>query len=198
MKSFFNGLICLTLLSFAVACGKKSGGGGGSAAYVPLYNSGLTQNSQQVLANVTNWYNGAVEGYAPGTIVNIKKTEYTMNTAPTCTEKKFLGIPYNYCTYNGGSTKTNEVLSPNINILSTQGQAINAKGNAELNNIFNGASGTLMDAIESGSVAQLTFLRGDGVVVTYLIDRNIHSHLNPKQKIEVNNSQRKDTITTTY
>lgn len=200
MKLFLNGLICASLLVFAIGCGseKKGGGGGGTPAPVQpsLVNSGLSANSQQVLTNVTNWYNGATEGYAPASIVKVVKTEYTMNTAPNCTQKKFLGIPFNYCTYSGSSQQTNQTVTPNVYIASTQGQAINAKGNAELNAIFSGGAGTLMDAQESGNIAYLQFLRGDGVVVTYQIDRSVHSAANPVLKREENQSQRKDIVTT--
>lgn len=199
MKSLFSSLLCASLLIFTVGCGKENKSGGGVAVnpYQNLYNSGLSSNSQAVLQKVTNWYNGATEGQAMLGVVNITKTKYDYNTAPNCEQKTFLGIPYTYCTYSNTSSSGTVVSTQSGVNLVQDGNLISAKGNAELNGIFSGASGTLIDAIDlSSSVSNLVFLRNDGVIVSYLIDRNYHSLLNPVKKTETSQASKSDIVVT--
>lgn len=192
--TFFNSLLCASLLVFAVGCGKEKSKSKGQQ-YANLYNQGLTANNQQVVANVTNWFNGAQEGTGLLGAMTIKKTQYTSSNAQNCVEKKFLGIPYQYCTYNSGSQTGTELSSTTANLFQ-DGVIINAKGNTELNNIFNGSNGTLINAVEQGSVAQLDFLRADGSIVSFVIDRNYHSGLNPVKKSTVVQGVKTDIVTT--
>lgn len=188
MKSLINGILCLTLLSFAAACGKKSGGGGGGqpAYYNPYLAPGVAVTTQQAVTNVTNWFNGTVEGTKVQGLVKIQKYELLMNTYSNCKEKKFLGIPYQYCSTGSNSTNTGTLVpgSERNEYLQNDGVVINQKGNAELAAIFNGTAGTIVNAQESGSITQLDVLEGGANLVSYIIDRSVHSKLNPVQVLD--------------
>lgn len=192
--SLFNSLLVASLLVFAVGCGKESKKSSG-VAYPSLYNQGLSVTNQQAVANVTAWYNGVQEGTGLLGAVTIKKTQYVINNAQNCVEKKFLGIPYQYCTYSN-TQPTGTELSSTVANLYQDGIAINARGNTELNGVFNGSNGTLINAVESGSIAQLDFLRTDGTMVSFIIDRNYHSGLNPVKKSVMSQGVKTDIVTT--
>ncbi len=191
--SLFNSLLVASLLVFAVGCGKDSKKSNG-VAYPSLYNQGLSANNQQAVANITSWFNGAQEGQALLGTVTIKKIQLPTSSGQNCVEKKFLGIPYQYCTYSSTTSQGTE-LSSTVASLFQDGRAINSKGNIELNNVFNGSNGTLINAIEQGLVAQLDFLRADGSIVSYTIDRNFHSGLNPVKTSTIVQGVRTDVIT---
>lgn len=195
--SLFSSILCASLLVFAVGCGKENKSGGSrSGAYNNLYNQGLSQTNQQVLQKNVNWFNARTEGLALQGLVNITRTPYTFNTAPNCEEKKFLGIPYQYCSYNSSGTPGTAVVQNNVQLFQDN-RAINAKGNTELNAIFSGASGTLVSAIDLSSTAsKLDFLRADGTIVSFVIDRSYHSLLNPVKKTETSQAQKVETIVT--
>jgi hypothetical protein len=192
--SLFNSLLVASLLVFAVGCGKESKKSSG-VAYPSLYNQGLTANNQQTVANVTNWFNGAQEGTRLMGPVTIKKIQLAANSGQNCTQKTFLGIPYQYCTYSSTSNQGTELSSVTASLFQ-DGIAINAKGNTELNNVFNGSQGTLINATESGMVAQLDFLQADGTIISYIIDRSYHSRLNPVKKSVISQGVKTEVITT--
>lgn len=196
MKSLMNGLLFASLLVFSVGCGKENKSGGGNR-YANLYNAGLSQTSQEAMKKVQAWYQGNVEGQAITGIVNITKTKYDYSSAQDCQQKTFLGIPYTYCTY-GGSSQQGTIVSQQSNVnLYLNNSAISSKGNQELNTIFSGQSGTLLNAVDlSQTATQLDFLRGDGVIVSYIIDRNYHSLLNPVKKTETSQMSKSDIIVT--
>lgn len=195
-SSFFNSIILASILVFSVGCGKSSkSSGSNTGAYTNLYNPGLTQTSQQVLEKNTAWFNAAAEGQMITGTRTVIKTQYSANTTPTCTNRTFLGIPYTSCTYSSGSSSGTE-LSRSTQYLFQDGRAISAKGNAELNAIFSGTHGTLINAIDTGAYSsQMDFLRGDGTIVSFIIDRNYHSLLNPVRKSEISQSTKLDIIT---
>ena len=192
--SQFNSLLCASLLVLAVGCGKENKKSNG-LAYPSLYNQGLSTNNQASVQNVTNWFNGAQEGSALLGTVTIKKIQLPTSNGQNCVEKKFLGIPYQYCTYSNTTSQGTE-LSSTVATLLQDGRAINAKGNTELNNVFNGSNGTLINATEQGLVAELDFLKADGSIVSYTIDRNYHSGLNPVRRSTIVQGVRTDVITT--
>lgn len=197
MKSLLNAVVCASLLAFAVGCGKENSSGNKNA-FANLYNQGLSMTSQQSLQKIQNWYKGNIEGQGLIGVVNITKTKYDYNTAPNCEQKKFLGIPYQLCTYSSSSSSGTIVSQQsNVDLRINNNVAISSKGNQELNAIFSGASGTLLNAVDvSPSASQLDFLRSDGVIVTYIIDRNYHSALNPVKKSESSQSSKSDIIVT--
>lgn len=192
-SSLFNSILCASLLIFAVGCGKDSKGGGSSSSYNPYVNPG--QINQPELDKVKAWYNGNVEGTYPRNFgaVNAEKTISTYNTQPTCEDKKFLGLPYQLCTFNGSpSTSTS---SFTIDIILGDARAINSKGNAELNDALNANGKTLMEVKYIDAYrTQISYLLGTGEVVTYGINRAMNSQLNPEFKRVTSQSQRIDTL----
>lgn len=195
MRFQLNGLLCALVLTFAVGCGKENKSGSNKYNYPNLFNSGLTIGNQQVLDKNLNWYRGNVEGIPTAGVITVVKTQYSYNTAPTCETKKFLGIPFQYCTYDS-DRDSSELSRQNVSIVPSNA-AINTKGNAELNAIFSGASGTLMSAVDQTHTrSKLDFIRNDGIIVSYIIDRSVHSSLNPIIKIETSQSSKVETVTT--
>ncbi len=193
--TFFNSLLCASLLVFAVGCGKEKSKSKGQQ-YTNLYNQGLTANNQAVVQKLTNWFNSSQEGAGFLGAMTIKKTQYVYNNAQNCVEKKFLGIPYQYCSYSNSAPQGTEVSSSTATLYQ-DGIIINARGNAELNNLFNGSHGTLIGASDiSQTASQLDFLSADGKVVSFVIDTNYHSGLNPVKKSTVALGVKTDIITT--
>ena len=202
MKSLFSSLLCASLLVFTVGCGKdnKSGSGGGvnPPTYQNLYNEGLSSNQVQVLQKNTQWFQGTSEGLLFSGSRRVVKKSYTYNTTPTCTQESFWIINYTKCTYNGSPTSNETILDGYLNF-TQNGTAITAQGNSELNAVFDGSSGTLMNAVDLDSnKSVLTFLRQDGVEVSYLIDRAVHSSANPMRKTETSTSMKKEIIVTIF
>lgn len=199
MKSLINGLLCMSLMAFAAGCGKenKSGGGPNPGQYFGNLNlSALDNTSQQVVHKLNNWYNNRTEGTAfQGTLIRKQKYELTYTASqPNCTEKKFLGFPYTYCTStSSGSTEGVLVSEIDINLNDHFNNIINQKPNAELRAIFDGTNGKLLGATQSGSVYRLDFLK-DNIVTSFIVDTNYHSALNPVSKIEQSETGAKETI----
>lgn len=188
MKSLINGLLCMSLMAFAVGCGKenKSGGGGSGSRYLDQnqYNS-LPQTSKVAWNNLTAWYNNKVEGTSTqGTLIQKQKYEVTSTSnQPNCEEKEFLGIPFTYCTSSSGPSNAGTLISDTqVNLGSYYNQHINQKPNPELKAIFDGSAGQLLGASQSGKVYRVDFLSGNSIV-SYTIDANHHSLLNPVKKM---------------
>lgn len=198
MKTLLYGVLFGLLILGAIGCGKDNSSGNSNNRYTSLYNNGLSIDNRQVIDKVRAWYDGVNEGQMVTGLRTVVRTEYTYNTAPNCVEKKFLGIPYTYCTYDGSPTSQNEI-SRNVVNLVQDGRRLNAKGNAELASIFNGSQGTLVNAIDiSPTRSELTFLNSNGVVVTFTIDRNVHSLANPIKKSQTSQNSRKDVNVTVF
>lgn len=197
MKSLLTSFLCASFLVLAVGCGKDNKSGGNNS-YTNLYNTGLGNDSRIVLDKLTAWYQGVNEGISVTGLRNVVKKELIYNTQPTCEQKKFLGIPYTVCQYSGSPTQERELSSQPINLVQ-DGRKISEKGNTELNEVFNGSQGTLLSAVDVSSLrSELTFLRSDGVTVTYVIDRGYHSLVNPIKKSETSQTSRRDIIVTIY
>lgn len=190
-SSLFSSILCASLLVFAVGCGKENKSGGGGSSYSNLSNSGLTQTSQQVLQKNLDWFNSTVEGYSgTNNVVYVTKTSKVYPNGPTCEQKKFLGIPYQYCTYSSNPTSSQTVYQGFLTLVSNGG-AISSKGNTELNNVFNGSQGTLISAIDvSATASQLDFVNSTGNIVSFIIDRGLHSTANPVVKIVTDSSSK--------
>lgn len=191
--TLFNSIICASLLVFAIGCGKDKGGG--SNSYInPYVNPG--QVNQQEMDKVRNWYNGNVEGSLPsnyGIGLPATKTIKTYNTQQTCEEKKFLGIPFQYCRFDGtpAVTKTNFT----VDILLGDTTAIKNKNNAELNEALNAKGKNLIEVRYIDTYrTQITYLLGTGEVVTYGINRSVNSKLNPEFKRVTSQTQQIDTL----
>lgn len=198
MKTLLHGVLFGLLILGAVGCGKDNSSGNSNNRYTSLYNNGLSIDNRQVIDKVRAWYDGVAEGQLVTGLRTVVRTELTYNTAPNCVEKKFLGIPYTYCTYDGSATSQNEI-SRNVVNLVQDGRALNAKGNTELASIFNGSQGTLVNAIDvSPTRSELTFLNSNGSVVTFTIDRNVHSLANPIKKSQTSQNSRKDVVVNVF
>src|SRR5690606_27006366 len=103
-------LVCMSLLAFAVGCGKdnSSGGSNKNKYFGNLSQTGLNSSSQKALNNLSNWYNNKVEGTKLTGAVTKQKFQQSM-AAPSqpnqnCEEKKFLGIPFYICTHTTSGT----------------------------------------------------------------------------------------------
>ncbi len=196
MKHFLNFVLGLTLLT-VVGCGKENKSGKKSAPnnnYTNLYNSGMSSSSKQVVDKVGAWFNGTQESQT-GQVVNFRRIRRDYNSGQTCQQRSFIGINYQYCT-SSGSTVQETTVQERIGVALTQnGTRISAKGNQELNVIFSGQAGTLLSAVDvSPTASRLDFLNSSGVVVSYFIDRNYHSALNPVQQSESSQTERFDVI----
>jgi hypothetical protein len=191
MKTAFLNTVLCSLMLLAAACGKSGGGGSGVNTYTSnLTNVGLSATSQQSLVVAANWYASNIEGTSYLGTYKVTRTPYSYNTAQTCEERHFLGIPYQYCTTNGTPVSGTPVVQPFV-VLMQDGVVISAKGNTELNTIFSGAAGTLISATSSGSRIQMDFLRADKLGITsYVIDTSAHSLLNPISKTETTESSK--------
>lgn len=192
--SLFSSILCASLLVFAVGCGKESKGGGGSSYVNPYVNAG--QINQSELDKVKAWYNGRSEGAYPsnfGVGLNAQKTVSTYNNQQDCEDKTFLGIPYQFCTFNG-SPSTN-VTTFTYDIILNDGRAINSKGNTELNDALSSTGKTLLEVkYVDMNRTQISYLLGTGEIVTYGINRSINSQLNPEFKRVNSQAQRVDTV----
>jgi hypothetical protein len=198
MKTVLHGVLFGLLILGAVGCGKDNSSGNSNNRYTSLYNNGLSIDNRQVIDKVRAWYDGVAEGQLVTGLRTVVRTELIYNTAPNCVEKKFLGIPYTYCTYDGSPTSQNEI-SRNVINLVQDGRRLNEKGNAELASIFNGSQGTLVNAIDvSPTRSELTFLNSNGAVVTFTIDRNVHSLANPIKKSQTSQNSRKDVVVNVF
>jgi hypothetical protein len=197
MKSLLTSFLCASFLVLAVGCGKDNKSGGNNN-YSNLYNTGLSYDSRAVLDKLTAWHQGVNEGTAILGLRNVLKKELNYNTQPTCEQKKFLGIPYTLCQYSGSATQERELSNQMVNLVQ-DGRKLADKGNNDLNEALNGSQGTLVSAVDITAMrSELTFLRADGIVVTYLIDRGYHSAVNPIKKSETSQSSRREVITSVY
>lgn len=199
MKSLLSTLLCASLMLFATSCGKSGGGSGSNSSqyFGNLSQTGLSTQNQQALNNLTKWYNGTAEGSKILGLVKKEVYEYSSTAAQSnCTEKKFLGIPYTYCTSSNNSTGGGTLISSAT--ISLQGtinnQRINQKGNAELQAIFNNSIGQVVGASQSGSVYRLDYLTADQKIISLTVDTSYHSALNPVKRVEQTQTEVKQRI----
>lgn len=184
--SFFQILLCASLAVFAVGCGKdnKSSGGGGVASNNLNFDPNhLNQSSQQVIQELNNWYNGNTEGPKGTGIVDIQKIQSSQNSNQTCDslDWKFISIPYCYSSSSSSSNGTVISELKKVNLV-RDNVKISSRNNAELNSVFNGSVGEIVQATKSGSnVIRISVLKNN-VVTTYTINKNYHSLLNPIEK----------------
>lgn len=180
MKSLFNGILCASLLVFAVGCGKNNKSGGSNPA--AWNNAYLQATGSQGLTALQNWYNGAQEGMRAQGLVTIKKVQSTQNSQNCSSlDLKIIQIPY--CTYSySSSSNSGTVISQVQATLVQDGAAISAKNNPELQSIFNGSAGTVAQVLQTGSTVFRVDIIKDNVITSYVIDTSYHSLLNPVLK----------------
>lgn len=185
MKSLFNGMLCASLLVLAVGCGKDGGGGGGGTSKQSTnYNQYVSQSSKQVFASLQTWFNSTTEGSRGSGPVTVQQKQVAQsNNNQTCDTIELgpISIPYCYST-SVSNSNGDTVLSTRNLTLSRNSTKISSKGNAELNAIFNGQAGSVVEAVQVGYNVVKVVLNKNNVVSTYIIDRNYHSLLNPVQK----------------
>ena len=204
LNIFFTQLVLIAGLSvLAISCG-GSKGGSKSAAANPyssnLSNVNLSATSAQALAEGNAWYLNSVEGTsAQGNGGDVTRKKY-VSSAASSNCKPILGGLAQWCSSSSSTSQNNgtEVSTTTIIFANTAGQIISAKGNAELNNVFSGSIGTLIEGrVLSANVITLTFLRtADNAVVTYTIDKSYHSLLNPVIVTEETQTSRSDIVAT--
>ena len=209
--SLLNSLICASLLAFAVGCGKdnssSSKGTSQSGVNTLINNSAsLSQQSQQALKDLDAWDKGTKEGTAiTGTKVNISRLKFISSSANSnCSTNNisggtlgdildFVGFnEYQICTGSSSSNQQGEtVFTKNgVNLRTGNTTAINKKSNTELTKLMSGGYGKVIQAAASGSTIQLTIVKADKVsTITFLVDKNYHSQLNPVVKVESSNAQ---------
>ncbi len=196
MKHLLHCVLGLTLLTF-MGCGKDNNSGKKSApkySATNLYNSGISTSTKQVVDKVAAWFNGTQESQI-GQVVNIRRVRRDYSSGQNCQQRSFIGINFQYCTSLGSNLQETTVSERTGVALTQNGTRISAKGNQDLNIIFSGQAGTLLSAVDvSSSASRLDFLTANGVVVSYFIDRNYHSALNPVQKSESSQTERFDVI----
>jgi hypothetical protein len=199
MKTTFSQMLfCSLILAFTAGCGKDSKSSSSGTNYNGVIAPGTSVTVQEEYNKNVNWFNGNVEGAPLYGLQTVKKTKSIYNTGPTCVKKEKWGVPYTSCTYSGGPVST-EVISSQSVAFVNDGVVINTRGNMELNTLFGGQSGTLLNAQiyqYNPNQSLLEFLRSDGVVVSYLIDRSVNSKLNPRI-IQETSSTQKTVIQTT-
>lgn len=201
MKSLFNGLVCMSLLAFAVGCGKDNKSGSNNNRYFGnLSQTGLNLTSQKALNNLSAWYNNKVEGTKLTGAVTKQKFKQSMTPVEqNCEEKKFLGIPFYLCSHSSSGSGAGEPVGSSqvLNLSTGYNLIINQKSNPELQAIFNNSIGSIVSATQNGNVFRIDFLRkSDNKLVSYIIDKSYHSQLNPVVKIE--QSQTEYDVTTVY
>lgn len=185
MKSkLFNSILCASLLVFAVGCGKNKSGGGSSSYGINPYNQ--SASSQQLITNLNSWYNGTTEGSKATGVLKVQKKDVSSNNSQNCDSIDVFGL-FNipYCSYSYSSSSSNQgtVLSTQTLNVITDNVAIKSRNNPELNAIFNGTAGQILQATSVGNQAVRVDVLNNNVVTSYIIDMTYHSLLNPVVKI---------------
>ncbi|MGE3608655.1 MAG: hypothetical protein AB7I27_03625 [Bacteriovoracaceae bacterium] len=182
MKTVF--LSSVLMLSLLVGCGKdKSSSGGGSASSSLSY-SNLSASGQQVASEFNNWYNSNTEPFQLSgnynKVLGVYNTSSNSNTNSNC-----IGGWLKLCgsfSWSTSSSSSSPTSTYNQTVSVSQGSS--KLSNPELAKLFNGSAGTLAYAEKvqaSGSIPyayMLTFEK-NGVLTSYVIDPNYHSHQNP-------------------
>ena len=187
--TLFRSVICLSLIAFAVGCGKDNKSSGSSNGYIPQPQNPYTQitpESQSALTNFQNWYNSANEGSFPGLgQITETRTIRTFGQTDGCENKpiKVFGkeiLSLNYC-LNTSSQINEQSNNRIINILASTVKSQNAL----LAEAYSGPGMTLINVLqgqsEFGTYYQLEYSKANGHRKIYTIDTGIHSSVNPVQ-----------------
>lgn len=175
-----NFIMIAALLTLTVSCGKenKSGskkvsstvtnpiGSVGTIGNIPTSN--LDQASNAAFNSFKAWYTSANEAQQlqPGTY----EVAYSQPQDPKCKEL-FWGIDFCY------STSSQSSFAPTCRVQVVSG---NMKANNKiLASIARGQEGTLVKAMQSGSLIELSFRKADNSIVIYTVDTRMHSALQP-------------------
>lgn len=189
MKSLFNGLLCASLLVFAVGCGKdnKSGSKGGGQPLWNLYSSPSSTNLQQ-------WYQSPESTQLPVRLMSESRRVLTYNANGGCSVKTVLGfIDINVCLSNN-AIASDTTVSNNVTPIA-QGQPRSSV--ARLAAVFNPAAGTVVENISNngGSVYEIkVYNQTTGHSIFYKIDTALNAAFNP---VEIYDTQalRKEFLT---
>lgn len=188
-SSLFSSILCASLMVFATGCGKDNKSGGGSHS-TSLKNSSkyLSSSSKQVIDTLNRWYKGRTDSNTIQGLIKVDKLSMTNNyQAPSqeCDELDLGLFSIPYCSYSySGMTNVDPgaILSTRTLPIYPNTEYIYKKGNTELNNIFNGTAGEVVNAASVGNRAYRVDFLKNNVVTTYILDLNYHSLLNPVQK----------------
>jgi stage V sporulation protein SpoVS len=187
MKSLLNGILCASLLLVAVGCGKDSKSGGSSHGLIG-YNQ-YNQSSQQTIQSLNQWFQSNQEGRGLGTLkIDLKQRSQNSNQNCDTIDLKIFSVPYCWSTSTSNSNSDTVISSRTITIVN-DGRKISEKGNAELNAIFSGAAGQVVQAIQVSNTATRIDILNNNQITSYIIDRTYHSLLNPVQKSTVSSTQ---------
>jgi|GEM_PF-3000650 hypothetical protein len=192
-SSFFRGLVCASILVFAIGCGKENKSGSGSPNYGgfnPIINPG-TNVDQNALNNLRAWYQNA-ESQNIGNRGDFLKGSGAGSTPST-------GFSFSWC-FNGqgsgcaqqqqasncyvrnGNGVDYDIGTPstNINMPCTITQAAVSKGNnVELQKAVNGNGLSLLEIRQNGTQFTLIYGQQYAPQVGYVIDTSLHSIFNP-------------------
>lgn len=172
MKSLFNGLVCASLLVFAVGCGKdnKSGSKGG----VPLWNL----YSSPVSTNLQQWYQAAEQIPTMGVRNEVRKVDI-MAANNGCSQKTYLGFINITSCFSGNAVESTSNITNQI-VPIPVGQPRSSVG--RLAAVFNPAAGTAVSNITNigGSVYQIdVYNQTSGHSIRYKIDTALNAAFNP-------------------
>lgn len=181
MKSLFNGLLCASLLVFAVGCGKenKSGKKNGYAIW-DMYGQGgvAVQNLQQ-------WYQSAetTQQNMGGMRTETRKVEI-YNPNGGCSTKTFLGfIDFNVCLSSNAIQSSNNVQTQVAPIPYGQPRSSVPR----LAEVFNPGAGMAVANINQlgGSVYEIVVYNStNGNSIKYKIDTALNAAFNPVEKFD--------------
>ncbi len=187
MKQFIQYGLLLSLLALA-ACGKNKSGGQQDTGYFSSINYGqLSEGSSTALNNYINWYNTPQENFNAG-LYTLTYVNATANTSNGCTPKdiKIGGVvigQYYICSGTSSSSSGTQTTCKVAVLASNAG--INVKpSNPILSAIANGQMGTLVQARQQGTIFNLDFQKSTGQIVSYMIDTNLHSSMQPVQIVD--------------
>lgn len=186
--SLFHGLLCASLIVFAVGCGKENKSGGEAASPVNPYTGSVPAASQSALKNFQDWYNSSTEGSYPGIGQKIE-TRIVQNYSRTdgCETKPITIFGYNiteinYC-FSNSTSVSNQETDRVVNVLVSQVKSQNTK----LAQAYAGSGMTLANATSlgqsryGGTIYQLEYSKSNGHRVVYIIDTGVNSAFNPVQ-----------------
>ncbi len=186
MKQFIQYALLLALLALT-ACGKNKSGAQPDTSYFGSINYGqLSEGSSTALNNYRNWYNTPTENYPAG-VYTLNFVNAAVNTNNGCTPRDITigGVVIGqYYICSGSSSNTGTQSACKVAVLASN-FGINIKpSNPVLSAIANGQMGTLVQARQQGTVYNLEFQKTTGQIVSYTIDTNLHSSMQPVQVID--------------
>lgn len=176
-----NFIMIAALLTLTVSCGKENKSGSkkvsstvtnpiGSIGTIPTSN--LDQASNQAFNNYKAWYTSSTE--AGGVPAGTYELGYGQPQAPNC--KEYLSGFFNLCYSKDIQTG----FTPTCRVQITAGNM--KPSNKILSSIATGKEGTLIRALQSSSLIELSFRKADNSIVVYTIDTRTHSMFQPIAK----------------